>query len=186
MTVDETNELEVNSAFSGGDWNTLKSSLLSHPYSSLLDPNGEPGLLQYNWRVKTNKNDLGTPETEDCPASGAIISPCQFAVDVDALLAEMVTTEEIQVEVQVPEVEIVYIDGEVLEEEFIDNSWTMSYSLKDKSWISWYLYLPSTTFMTKKSFSLGKKESVNSGSTIEKDTIKLSWKTFSFHVRVCR
>ncbi|MGL4329898.1 MAG: hypothetical protein ACRCSD_04830, partial [Clostridium sp.] len=69
MTLEEVNSLEVNNAFSPLQWTTLKASLLTNPYSTLLDSLGNPGLQQFNWVVKSNRNDLGTAATADCPAS---------------------------------------------------------------------------------------------------------------------
>lgn len=152
LTLDEVNALEVNSGFTVGEWNTLKASLLTNTYNGILDPGGTPGLQQFNWAVKSNRNDLGTPETDDCPASPLIISPCQFAVDVNAILADFVTTELIEVEVLVPHTVIEYVDGTPLEANGLINSSTMSYSLKDKSWISWHSYLPDFYFHDQEKF----------------------------------
>lgn len=152
MTLDEVNELEVNSAFTSGEWTLLKASLLTNPYSSLLDGSGNPGLQQFNWVVKSNKNDLGTPATEDCPASGAIITPCQFSVDTNQILADFVVTEEIEVEVQVPVITTEYVEGEVFEPEILVGSFTKSYSLKDRQWTSYHSYLPDFYFHDQERF----------------------------------
>lgn len=136
-TLAETSALEVNSAFTTPQWATLTGSLLNNPYSAV------GSLIPYNWFVKSNRNDLGTPANEDCPESLLIISPCQFGVDINTLLADVTTVIEIEVEIEVPIVTYEYIEGEVLEPEILNNSVTMSYSLKDKEWISWHSYLPS-------------------------------------------
>lgn len=142
FTPDEADALEVNSAFSASQWITLKNSLANNPYKTVLDPNGNPGLLQYNWQVKTNRNDLGTPETDDCPASSEIISPCQFAIDIDSALADITQQQQVEVVVTTPHTEIQYVEGNSFEPQFVNNGMTMSYSLKDRQWVSWHSYIP--------------------------------------------
>ena len=111
LTVSETNNLEVNSAFSNSQWNILKTSLLNNPYKTVLDANGNPGLRNYNWIFKSNVNDLGRPATEECEASSEIITPCQLAVDINELLEDIIVVEStiIEVDTLVEEVEIVYV-----------------------------------------------------------------------------
>jgi hypothetical protein len=61
------------------------------------------------------------------------------------LLLDEVQIEEIEVEVIVESTTYDYVDGTVIEpENFIsnNNSWTMSYSLKQGAWTSWHSYLP--------------------------------------------
>ena len=55
---------------------------------------------------------------------------------------------EVEVEVSYLETEFLFIDGEVTSKPEINNSWTISYSLKSNSWISWHSYLPIFYFNT--------------------------------------
>lgn len=146
FTDDELDNLEYNTAFSTAEWNALKTSLKTNTYNSIVDGVGDKGLEKYNWQFKTNKNDFGTPANEDCEASSDIISPCQFVVDINELLSETVAIP-ITVTILTPVVEYTYVDGiplfqEVVEEP-INDSWTLSYGLKDKEWLSYHSYLPS-------------------------------------------
>ena len=154
LTAVETENLEVNSAFTPTEWDILKTSLQNNPYKTILDGEGYPGLAKYNWTFKSNVNDLGTGATEDCPASEEIVSPCQLELDINSLLADIVTVtqETIEVEISIPIITVEYVEGEVFEEEFIDNSFTMSYSLKEQGWVSWHSYLPSYYFHDQERF----------------------------------
>lgn len=58
----------------------------------------------------------------------------------------------IEVEVEVPVLEYKFVSGEPFVPELINNSWTMSYSLKDTQWISWHSYLPSFYFYVQEKF----------------------------------
>lgn len=49
----------------------------------------------------------------------------------------------IEVEVSYPVIEYKYVEGVPFVPQLTNNSWTMSYSLKDTKWISWHSYLPS-------------------------------------------
>lgn len=147
-TSAETNELPVNLYFPTADWTQLKSNLLSNPYSSLLDPNGDAGLEQYNWFVKPDRSVNGNPATIDCeatnvPGAEVIISPCQFAVDMNEILASLRVTEEIETTVTNPVVHVEYEEGEVFVPQIVNAGWTMSYSLKKQEWVGWHPYIPS-------------------------------------------
>ncbi|ALN97276.1 virion structural protein [Flavobacterium phage Fpv1] len=53
------------------------------------------------------------------------------------------TTETVIVDIPYSDIEYKYIDGEVLNNPVqANNSWTMSYSLKENKWVSWHSYLP--------------------------------------------
>ena len=163
LTVSETDNLEVNSAFSTAQWNTLKTSLLNNPYKTVLDVSGNPGLRNYNWVFKSNVNDLGRPATDECEASSEIITPCQLAVDINELLEDIIVVQNtiIEVDTLVEEVEIVSVEGEVLEtEEFIDSGNTISYSLKEEGFVSWHSYIPSYYFHDQERF-FSWKEGIN-------------------------
>lgn len=163
LSAFEANSLEVNSAFSTAQWDTLKTSLLDNPYKTVLDTNGNPGLRDYNWVFKSNVNDLGRPATDECEASSEIITPCQLAVDINELLEDIIVVQNTTIEVDtlVEEVEIVYVEGEILEtEEFIDSGNTISYSLKEEGFVSWHSYIPSYYFHDQERF-FSWKEGIN-------------------------
>lgn len=142
-TLAQVNALEVNSAYTPTEWSTIKTSLMTNPYSTVLDTGGIAGLEHYNWYVKSNRNDLGTLDTSDCPASADIISPCQFQVDMEAILADQISVDETTIITYIPEVEIVEIEGDPLTLGKYQSGHTLSFSLEDKQWTSWHSYLPS-------------------------------------------
>jgi hypothetical protein len=135
MTVSEAENFSVqNPAFTVGEWTTLKTALVaSNPYP-------DDGLENYGWVGKWDRF---------APASGPIIDDVQFQEDIDELLQAVVSTIEIDVTIQIPVTTIETIggltgdDNPAYENLFkADNSWTMSYSLKDKGWIGWHSYRP--------------------------------------------
>lgn len=141
MTLAEVDALQQNGNFSVAEWNTVKSNLQNNPYASL------PALKDYGWLYKENRVDgVDNNGTAECPVDGvSVLTPCQFTLDIQDVLVTQTTTtvEEIEVEVQVPFTQVDYVDGEVVENfAEADNSWTMSFSLKAKSWTSWHSYLP--------------------------------------------
>jgi len=141
MTVTEVDALQQNPLFSAGEWNTLKSNLQNNPYV------GQPILKDYGWLYKENRVDgvdnNGTPE---CPVDGvSVLTPCQFTRDIEEVLTTQTTTivTPTEIEVQVPFTQVAYEEGEVVDNfAEADNSWTMSFSLKGKSWTSWHSYMP--------------------------------------------
>lgn len=141
-TLAEVNLLEPNSYYSPATWSVIKTALMSNPYNVLVDGLGVPGLEKYNWIVKSNKNDLGTVATADCPASAEIISPCQFAQDINTILADFTTITEVDVTILVPVTQYMEIEGTPIELETYNSGWTMSYSLKNQQWVSWHSYIP--------------------------------------------
>lgn len=147
-SVSEVNELPQNLYFSTSEWTSLKSQLQTNPYSTLVDPSGDPGLEQWGWFVKADRSVLGNPASGDCeatniPGSEQLISPCQFALDMNEILASLTVTQEVESTVQSFKTYTEYEEGQVFVPQFINNSWTMSYSLKRQEWRSWHPYLPS-------------------------------------------
>lgn len=144
--TEDLDELEYNTAYSVPEWNTLKTSLQDNPYKTVVDGSGDAGLEKYGWKFKSNRNDLGTVTNEDCPGSPDIISPCQFKADINELLYELVPVE-ITVTISTPVIEYAYVDGvplfSVVTADPLNNSWTLSYGLRDKQWISYHSYMPS-------------------------------------------
>lgn len=132
LTATEANALTPNPGFTTGEWDTLKASLqAANPYQGL-----GPGLKDYGWLIKYNRFWNG---------SNIVLTDVQFQQDITELLegAITITTEEIEVEVDYIENDYQYIDGTVIEDPIeLNNSWTMSYSLKQDSWTSWHSYLP--------------------------------------------
>lgn len=132
MTAEQiSSELPIaNPGFTTLEWTTMLSSLQGpNPYP-------DTGLEVYGWRGKWDRN---------VEADGVVITPLEFQIDMAELLAGSSTTtiEEVIVDVQVIDVEYKYLDGQpLLDVEVLDNSWTASYSLKDKSWISMHSYIP--------------------------------------------
>jgi hypothetical protein len=147
-TLEEVNALPQNLFFSTAEWTTLKSLLQTNPYSTLLDPNGDPGLEQWGWFVKADRSVEGSLATDDCeatntPGAQVIISPCQFAIDMNAILASLEEVQEIGVE-YINTVNIYeYEQGTVFVPEIANTGWTMSYSLKKQEWVGWHPYIPS-------------------------------------------
>ena len=127
-TSTEVSNLTVNPFMSAGGWSTLLTSLQGN---NIYPDNG---LENYGWRAVTNRGWGG---------SGDVITSAQFQIDMDAFLQGIQTTEQITVSVPYIEREYLYLDGTILQDPVeYNNSWTMSYSLKEKSWTSWHSYLP--------------------------------------------
>jgi len=156
-TLAEVNALPQNLFFSTSQWETLKSQLQTNPYSSLLDSNNLPGLEQWGWLVKADRSTSGNPAFGACESTigtDIIISPCQFSADMDEFLqsALQIEREEIQIDVVNFQTEVDYIEGALFIPEIVNNSWTMSFSLKRQEWRSWHPYLPSFYFHVQEKF----------------------------------
>jgi hypothetical protein len=142
-TLDEVNNLPVNNYFSASAWSSLKSQLLNNPYKNLLDPDGDAGLEKYNWFVKPDRSNLGSAATAECEGSSLIISPCQFALDMNAILASLITVEPVEITNVYPVTKIEYEQGQVFVPQTLNNGYTMSFSLKRNEWVGWHPYIPS-------------------------------------------
>jgi hypothetical protein len=142
-TLDEVNNLPVNNYFSASAWSSLKSQLLNNPYKNLLDPDGDAGLEKYNWFVKPDRSNLGSAATAECEGSSLIISPCQFALDMNAILASLTSTEPVEITNVYPVTQIEYEQGQVFVPQTLNNGYTMSFSLKRNEWVGWHPYIPS-------------------------------------------
>jgi len=112
-------------------WAIMETALKgTNPYPD----NGIGGLDQYGWNVITNRFYNG---------SGAIITAENFQEDMKVFLESNSTVETIEVEVSNQETEYMYIDGVPVEDPLeLENSWTISFSLKQNTWVSWHSYLP--------------------------------------------
>jgi hypothetical protein len=72
-------------------------------------------------------------------------------------------TEEVDTSVttQVPLTTFSYVEGTPIVPSTINNSWTLSYSLKEQKWISWHSYLPSFYFRVQEKFYAWKQGGVS-------------------------
>ena len=142
-TLEEVNAIPRNRFFNDAEWESLKSQLLTNPYSSLVGPDSQPGLEQYGWFIKPDRSNLGSVDTLDCPASALIISPCQFALDMNTILAATQTKTEVEVINTYPVTQVDYEEGNIFVPQILNNGYTMSYSLKKQEWTGWHPYIPS-------------------------------------------
>ena len=151
MTQGEVDALKPNPNFTLAEWEELKLQLLSNTYAGVAE---DYVLKHYGWRYREDRADgIDANGTTACPVDGvSVITPCQFTLDMqDALVAETtVTTTAVDITVLVPSAEIEYVEGNIVDLEKADNSWTMSFSLKRKSWTSWHSYIPDFFFTTAK------------------------------------
>ena len=140
LTEEEFNAITPNPSFSPSQietWNsTIKNSLLSHnPYTSAQ------ALEQYHFAFKLDKSLAYPPTPED------------FAEDVDELLQDVTSLVETEVLVDYTDLDYLFIEGEeVVDAIQHDNSWTLSFDLESKKWISWHSYLPNMYIYTADKF----------------------------------
>ena len=85
-----------------------------------------------------------------------------------------IAEETITSTVQVPVTSFSYIEGTSATLSTINNSWTMSYSLKEEKWLSWHSYLPSFYFRVQEKFYAWKQ----GGTSIYKFNKKNHYQTF--------
>lgn len=130
-TQAEADAIIPNPFMSAGDWDLLKASLMgNNPY-----PNN--GFENYGWKAISNRGWSG---------SGSVITPAQFQEDMNQFLQGIITIIQEEVQINYIEREYLYVEGEQQNiEDVIDYnaSWTFSYSLEEKKWLSWHSYLPS-------------------------------------------
>jgi len=106
-----------------------------YPKSTPTVANPTPrSLRDIGWQYKHTRGWNG---------NGDIIPVSQFTQDIELFLGNLTSVETVMVDIPYLDIEYKYIDGEVLDNPVqANNSWTMSYSLKQNSWISWHSYLP--------------------------------------------
>jgi len=116
-----------NKGFKQSDWDTLITALKkSNPYPS-------DGLKNYNW---VGQWDRYIKEND------VVINEEEFSNDINSLLNNVVSTKFEYT--SFPVIQYDYVEGKVIDNiEKINNSWTMSYSIKTNSWQHWHSYLPS-------------------------------------------
>src|SRR5690606_13109213 len=111
-----------NSILSSSD----KTIVINH----LTDPNPYQSLGTYlkdmGWLYKVDRNDLAY---QSSGGTEPLITPEQFAEDINELIEDITSYEEIEIEVEIEyiEMEYKYIEGETIVPEVINNSWTLSY-----------------------------------------------------------
>ena len=114
------------------DWGLVMDSLTSaSPYVST-------GLDQYGWKGVYNRGWNGT---------GDVITSEQFQEDMGDFLEGSSATIETEVTIDVVTTETEYEEGVVIEDPVLsDLSWTMSYDLGSREWVSWHSYMPNFYF----------------------------------------
>ena len=116
-----------NLGFTNSEWGVLSSALQG--------VNNYPqGLENFGWVGKWDRHSVfGQP----------VISETQFTQDIDDLIKDNTTIVEEIVIVDVIVTTVEYVEGVIIDEPVdYNNSWTMSYSLKDREWVSWHSYIP--------------------------------------------
>lgn len=161
----ELENINYNTAYTIQQWNNLKDSLLlENPYETL-----GLGLRQFGWILKTDRNDLAVIAGEQ----SSIITVEQFSEDINSLLISDVI-EIIDVEVEQLVTTYEYVEGEPFIPIILNNSWTLSYSLKDTLWVSFHSYLPDYYMYVQDKFYSWKNGLVN----LYKHNQKNNYRTF--------
>lgn len=178
MSSSQVDDLNQNGNFSTPQWEALKNNLQNNPYSGL------PALKDYGWLYKENRvdgvNNNGTPE---CPVDGvSVLTPCQFTLDIQDVLISQTTTvvTPTDIEVQIPFIQTAYEEGQIIDNfQEADNSWTMSFSLKSKSWTSWHSYIPNFYYyIADKFYSWARGKNNENQNTFWKHNKKGSYQNF--------
>lgn len=138
-TPGEAALLNPNPGLSAGEQTTLTTAITG------ANPYPDDGLENYGWLLKEDRFRDG---------SGNVIDSETFQEDINELLLGNVSTEIITVTVQVPVTVFEFVDGEVLEEDLVEhnNSWTMSFDLKEMQWVGWHSYIPNLYFYISEKF----------------------------------
>ena len=107
--------------------------------NALQSPNNYPtGLKEFGWVGQWDRYSLEQTQ---------IITSREFGEDMAELIANNVVVEQELVLVDVAVTVVEYEEGIVVAEPIDqDKSWTISYSLEDKRWVSWHSYLPNFYF----------------------------------------
>lgn len=106
-------------------------------------------LSDYGWSVYTGVSidSIGQPPPHNGLQTGLV------GHINDSVSGQIGTETQITV-IPVDTIVTEYVDGEDITGEAViaDNSWTMSYSFKSQSWVSWHSYLPKTYLHTPNEF----------------------------------
>ena len=126
-----------------GSVTDFKDSLLSVAPTNLTNTNPYTNnLKQYGWDYNLESYQSSTePDETLVPPNGDEMTTDDFTEDMNVFISN--TTEIITEEIEIETIEYDYIDGVVSEETPLENSWTMSYSLKFGTWTSFHSYIPS-------------------------------------------
>lgn len=182
FTAAEIDTLQRNPYLTDNDWENFKNNLRNNVYAGLPVPK------DYGWAYKINRiSELGgNAGTGDCSADPTfIIPPCVFTQDINEVLAglqqsETVTVEE-EIEVTTPVLQVTFVEGVPAELEKANNSWTMSFSLKIKKWISWHSYLVGFYYYIANAFYSWRywgSDSKGSSSSFWEHNVKNNYQTF--------
>jgi hypothetical protein len=138
-TVAESANLNPNPGLNPTEQATLITAITG------TNPYPDDGLENYGWLIKEDRFRDG---------SGNVIDSETFQEDINELLLGNTTTETITVTVQVATTVFEYVDGTVLDGDLINhqNSWTMSFDLKEMQWIGWHSYIPNMYFYISEKF----------------------------------
>lgn len=133
FTQQEVDNLLPNPGLTVQEQDDLKTALLGN------NPYPDNGLENFGWLIKENRYK---------DANGDVITPSQFQTDINELLEGTIEIENITVTVNQSVIETKSIPGTKFLDEVknLDNSWTMSYSLKSEAWVSWHSYIPDFYF----------------------------------------
>jgi len=116
----------INPGFTPGEWATMLTDLQT------ANPYPDDGLNNYGWVGKWDRY---------ADATGNVIDSVQFQLDIEELIAGVVTSEVQQVVVPVTEYQC--LPGTLLiEPETYDCSWTKSFNMKFNGWTAYHDYTP--------------------------------------------
>ena len=159
-TETNSNAIPKNPVLTDSEWNTLKSSLKgNNPYYGILD---DPGLSDYGWKgvwdATLVKNEQGIYTLG--------INETKLKTDIDKFFLNTTKKETIKntkkVKIKKPVIETKFIEPEKTDNFFkFDNSWSMSFSLKNNSWTSFHSYIPNFYFFFPEKFFSWKSDNDN-------------------------
>lgn len=160
-TESELNSLLDNPGLTVQEQLTLKEALGG------VNPYPDNGLENFGWLIKENRYK---------DENGDVITASQFQTDVDELLEGAFEIENVTVTVNQSITETKSIPGTVFTDNVkeLDNSWTMSYSLKSEAWVSWHSYIPDFYFYNTDRFFSWK----NGNDFIWEHNLKGNYQTF--------
>lgn len=143
LTDAELNKMKKSPVFTDSEWEDVKLFLKNNPYTT--------DLTRYGWMYKTDRmSGVGINFSEKCPPDQQyVITPCLFEEDIKNLLETRKEVRRIEKTTYVKslEKEYTYVDGVLVEDDSAQqNSWTLSYGLRQQAWISFHSYTPNYYF----------------------------------------